>query len=81
MGADTVQFLSGIRDVCHVVGLQGAGFSSALNFIQYVGSFVKITTETMWEIGVATACGTLRVHISKTNMLDLKVWKYSAAVN
>lgn len=68
MGADTVQFLSGIRDACHVVRLQGVGCSSALIFIQCVGSFAHITTETMWETGVATACGTLKVHISQKNM-------------
>lgn len=60
------QWDQGCVPCCTVTG--GVGGSSALIFIQCVGSFAQITTETMWKTGVATACGTLKVHISQKNM-------------
>lgn len=53
-----MQLLSGMGDVCHVVRSQGVGCSSALSSVQSVGSFAWVMTETMWETGIATACGT-----------------------
>lgn len=69
MGADIVQCLSGIRDICHVVWVIGGRLQFNVERCPMRWLLACITTETMWGIWRrCTAQGTLAEHMSQENM-------------